>query len=254
MSKTLDGQRAIVTGASTGIGAAISRRFAVEGAAVWAAGGHDETGLQRTIEACSGSGARAGGKCYDLSSSHRAGELVREGAEFLGGLDILVNCAGLRGSKPFLEITDEDVDLLFEVNAKAVFIASREAARVMIPAGGGHILNIGSIHGDRGVANFALYCATKTSMHNLTRALAVELGPKGIRANCLLPGTTLSDRVVKAHEMKGAEYTGAKMAGIPMGRFASPDEMAALALFMVSGENSFMNGAIVTSDGGATAS
>lgn len=251
--KTLEGQRAIVTGGSAGIGGAIARRFASEGAAVWAAGGSDEEGLKKTIDACTKAGVKAGGKCYDLSQASRAIDVVRDGARFLGGVDILVNCAGARLIKPFLETTDEDVDRVFEVNAKATYLASREAARLMVSQGGGRILMIGSIYGERGALNFSLYCATKTSMHNLARAIAVELGPLGIRANCLLPGVTLSDRVetnLSRLENQDAGHIEKRKSVIPNRRFAKPEEMAEVALFLVSKQNDFMNGAMVSSDGG----
>lgn len=251
--KTLEGQRAIVTGGSAGIGAAIARRFAGEGAAVYAAGGSDAEGLKKTTDACAKAGAKTGGKCYDLSQASRALDLVRDGAGFLGGVDILVNCAGARLIKPFLETTDEDVDRLFEVNSKATFLASREAARIMVSQGSGRILMIGSIYGERGALNFSLYCATKTSMHNLARAIAVELGPLGIRANCLMPGVTLSERVetnLSRLERQNQGHMEKKKSVIPNRRFATPGEMADVALFLVSKQNDFMNGAMVSSDGG----
>lgn len=250
--KKLEGQRTVVTGASSGIGAAIAKRFAAEGADIWAAGGVNAEGLKRTIETCAGEGVKADGKAYDLTDAKRAAEIVKEGAAFLGGLDILVSCAGARAHKELTTFTDEDVDHLFEVNAKAPFIAAREAARLMIPQKSGRILIIGSIHAMIGVANNALYCTTKASTHNLTRALAAELGPHGIRVNCLAPGTTESERVKKVHADR-PEYAASKIPNIPVRRFASPEEMAAVAAFLVSKENDFMNGAIVTSDGGTTA-
>jgi len=253
MGKALEGKRAIVTGGSAGIGAAIARRFAGEGSAMWVVGGSDEQGLKKTIDACAEAGVKAGGGCYDLSQASRALALVRDGAHFLGGVDILVNCAGARLIKPFLETTDEDVERLFAVNAKATFLASREASRIMISQGGGRILMIGSIYGERGALNFSLYCATKTSMHNLARAIAVELGPLGIRANCLMPGVTLSERVetnLSRLEDQNQGHMEKKKSVIPNRRFASPEEMADVALFLVSKENDFMNGAMIASDGG----
>lgn len=248
--KTLEGQRAIVTGGSAGIGAAIARRFAGEGSSIWAAGGSDEEGLRITIGACEKAGVKASGKCYDLSQASRAIDVIRDGAEFLGGVDILVNCAGARLVKPFLETTDEDVNLLFEVNAKTTFLASREAARIMVSQGGGRILMIGSIYGERGAQRFSLYCATKCSMHNLARALAVELGPLGIRVNCLLPGLTTSARVERNLNRMGEAHVNERIAAIPNRRFGKPEEMADVALFLVSKRNDFMNGAMVASDGG----
>lgn len=251
-NNVLQGKRAVVSGASSGIGAAIVRRFAAEGASIWAAGGNNEVGLKKTLDECSNAPGEVDGKGYDLSHSSRGADLVTDGAKFLGGLDILVNCAGARCHKPFIEFTPEEIDALFEINAKSVFRSSQEAAKIMIPQKSGNILMIGSIHAIIGVANNALYCSTKVSMHNLTRALSTELGPHGIRVNCLAPGTTESPRVRQIHADR-PEYAKSKLPRIPVQRFASPDEMASVATFMVSGENDFMNGAIVTSDGGTTA-
>lgn len=252
MAEKLAGKRVVVTGASSGIGAAIARRFSAEGASLWAAGGHHQERLDKLIADCGAGGGRIGGRRYDLRDSAKANDLVRDGAGFLGGLDILVNCAAMRGHKRFLDFTDEEIDALYEVNAKSVFIATREAARVMAPQGRGKILMIGSIDGERGVSGNALYCATKTSMHNLARALAVELGPMGLRVNCLMPGTTESERVKQIH-IDSPERARAKLPRIPVNRFASPEEMAEVSLFLVSDENDFMNGAFISCDGGTLA-
>jgi NAD(P)-dependent dehydrogenase (short-subunit alcohol dehydrogenase family) len=251
-TKRIEGQKVVITGASSGIGAAIAKRFAAEGASIWAAGGVNEEGLKKTIDACTDEGIKAGGKCYDLSNSNNAATVIIEGADFLGGLDIFVSCAGGRNHKPLTEFTGEEVDFLFEVNSKSPFRASIEAAKIMKAQKSGRILIIGSIHAMIGVENNALYCTTKAANHNMTRALATELGPYGIRVNCLAPGTTVTDRVQKIHEDR-PKYAESKLDNISVKRFASPDEMANVAVFMVSEENDFMNGAIVTSDGGATA-
>ena len=177
--KRLEGQRTIITGASAGIGAAIAERYAAEGASIWAAGGGDAEGLKRVIAACRAAGVKADGRLYDLSDATLASDIMRDGADFLGGLDILVNCAGARSPGAFTDFDDDEIIRMFHVNAISVFIASREAARLMVPQGSGRILNIGSIFGEVGVAGNALYCATKATLHSLTRALAVELGPQG---------------------------------------------------------------------------
>lgn len=249
--KRLEGQRTIITGASAGIGAAIAERYAAEGASIWAAGGGDAEGLKRVIEACRAAGVEADGRLYDLSDGTRASDIMREGADFLSGLDILVNCAGARSPGAFTDFEDDEIIRMFHVNAISAFIASREAARIMVPQGSGRILNIGSIFGEVGVAGNVLYCATKATLHSLTRALAVELGPRGLRVNCLLPGTTLNARTRVRFEEE-PDYTAARLQGIPARRFAEPEEMAAVAAFMVCPENDFMNGACITSDGGTT--
>ncbi|HJP14892.1 MAG TPA: SDR family oxidoreductase [Nitrospinota bacterium] len=251
-SKRIEGKRAIVTGASSGIGAAIAKRFAAEGASVWTAGGSNAEGLKATLDACTAEGVNAGGKCYDLSDSNNAAAVIREGGDFLGGLDIFVSCAGARNHKPMTDFSADDVDFLFEVNAKSPFRASIEAAKIMKAQKSGRILIIGSIHAMIGIENNALYCTTKAANHNMTRALATELGPHGIRVNCLAPGTTETDRVKKIHDSRPG-YADSKLVNISVKRFASSEEMAGIAIFLVSDENDFMNGAIVTSDGGATA-
>ncbi len=251
-SKRIEGKCAIITGASSGIGAAIAKRFAAEGASVWAAGGRNAEGLKATLDACTAEGVKAGGKSYDLSDSNNAATVITEGADFLGGLDIFVSCAGARNHKPLTEFSGEEVDFLFEVNAKSPFRASVEAAKIMKAQKSGRILIIGSIHAMIGIENNALYCTTKAANHNMTRALATELGPHGIRVNCLAPGTTETERVKKIHDSRPG-YADSKLENISVKRFATSEEMAGVALFLVSDENDFMNGAIVTSDGGTTA-
>ena len=251
-TKLLADKHVIITGASTGIGAAIAHKYAHAGAHIWGTGGSDPQGLRSTINACKNLGANADGKCYDLSEARRAVQLIRDGVEFLGGLDILVVCAGTRAFKPIVEITDDEVDLLFEVNAKAAYIASREAAKVMIPQQSGSILMIGSSAGHRGRADTSLYSVTKSVLHHLTKCLALELGPLGIRVNCLAPGLVESPRV-KARLDAKPEYLQSRLEGIPLHQLGTVENMAATALFLVSPENEFMNGSIVLSDGGVTA-
>jgi len=235
------------------MGAAIAQRFAAEGAHVWAAGGGNAEGLEQTIEACARAGVKAGGKGYDLSKGSEAAALVRDGDAFMGGLDVLVNCAGTRNFKPITEVEDEEIDFLFQVNAKAAYIASREAAKIMTKRGGGRILMLGSEAAEHGTPNFSLYSCTKAAMHVLTKCLAVELGPQGIRVNCLAPGVVASGRV-KERLASDPAFEENRRAKIPIRQFGSPENMAATALFLVSTENEFMNGSIVLADGGTTAS
>ncbi|MBT4431026.1 MAG: SDR family NAD(P)-dependent oxidoreductase, partial [Nitrospinaceae bacterium] len=147
--KKLAGKRAIVTGASSGMGASMARHIAAAGANVWAVGGGNDEALKETITDCTASGSKASGKGYDFSDARQAGVAVKEGADFLGGLDILVNCAGVRNFKSLVDIDDEDIDFMFELNIKALFHSSREAARIMVPQKSGQILMIGSVSGER---------------------------------------------------------------------------------------------------------
>lgn len=250
--KTLEGKRALVTGGSSGIGAAIAVRFASAGADIWVAGGSNREGLQKSIDACAAHGVMAGGDLYDLSTGRNAAGLVKEGAEFLGGLDILVNSAGTRNLSAFVDIEDDAIDLLFEVNAKAAFYASREAARIMVPQGSGNILMIGSDAGQHGTPNFSLYGVTKAAMHALTKNLAIELGPSGLRVNCMAMGPVRSGRVKELLD-NDPEFYKSRINKVPIREFGDPEDIAETALFIVSPANKFMSGAIVMIDGGITA-
>ena len=250
--KILEGKLAVVSGASSGIGAAIAKRFSDEGASVWLAGGNNKENLSKVIADSKKSNNKCGGDNYDLTDGKRAIQMIEDGINFLGGIDILVNCAAMRCKNSFTDFTNQNIDDLFEVNAKSVFYATREAARAMVPQGSGKILMIGSIDGERGIVKNTLYSTTKVAMHSLTRALAVELGPHGIRTNCIMPGTTESERIKGIHEAD-PEFAERKLILIPAKRFATPEEMASLSTFIVSDENDFMNGSCIASDGGTLA-
>ena len=208
--------------------------------------------LKTVIEHSNKPDNKCSGNNYDLTDGQRSIQMGEDGLNFLGGVDILVNCAAMRCKSNFTEFTNENIDDLFEVNAKSVFYATREAARVMVSQKSGKILMIGSIDGERGIVKNSLYSTTKVAMHSLTRALAVELGPYGIRTNCIMPGTTESERVKGIHEAD-PEFAERKLILIPAKKFATPEEMAALTTFIVSDENDFMNGSCIASDGGTLA-
>jgi 3-oxoacyl-[acyl-carrier protein] reductase len=250
--KKLVGKRAIVTGASSGMGATMTRHIAAAGANVWAVGGGNTEALQETIASCAASGVKAGGTGYDFNDARQAGVAVKEGAEFLGGLDILVNCAGVRNFKSLIDIDDEDIDFMFELNIKALFHSSREAARIMVPQKSGQILMIGSVSGERARPNRTLYCATKAAVNSLTKSMALELSPLGIRVNCLAPGLIDSGRV---KTMLGEDLSQRKnrVKDIPLGRLGDPEDIGATVVFLLSPENGFMTGSVVSTDGGAVA-
>ncbi|OGL64701.1 MAG: hypothetical protein A3I72_14690 [Candidatus Tectomicrobia bacterium RIFCSPLOWO2_02_FULL_70_19] len=230
------------------MGAAIALRFAAEGADVWVVGGANAQARNEIISQCRALGVRADGKGYDFSDSRKGGVAVADGAAFLGGLDILANCVGTRNFKPLIEVTDEEIDVMFEVNAKSFYFAAREAAKVMIPQRSGHILMMGSISGHHARPERTLYCGTKAALELFTRSLAMELGPHGIQVNCIAPGLVASGRV-RTKMAEEPDYTGKRLKGIPLGRFGDPEHIAATAVFLVSPENAFMSGSIVSIDG-----
>lgn len=245
----LQGKRAFLTGASLGIGAAIARRFAEEGCALYLAGGRNADALQSTLAHCRSRGAAAAGEGVDLANLANASPLMARALAHLGHLDILVNCAGIRCNKPVEEVTHDEVVALFQVNAMAAFMLSGLAAAHMIPRGQGQIINVGSTSGEAGVPHNSLYCATKGAMHLMTKAHAAELGPQGIRVNAIAPGTTLSEGTKHRVETEAGRRERL-MRSIPLGRFATPEEIADCAVFVASDAAAYMNGAVILMDGG----
>ncbi|MBI3126892.1 MAG: SDR family oxidoreductase [Candidatus Tectomicrobia bacterium] len=248
MPRKVEGKRAVVTGASSGMGAAIALRLAAEGADVWVVGGANAQAREEIAARCRAHGVRADGKGYDFSDSRQGGTAVAEGAAFLGGLDILVNCVGTRNFKPLVEVTDEEIDVMFEVNTKSFYFAGREAAKRMIPQRSGHILMMGSVSGHHARPARTLYCGTKAALELFTRSLAMELGPYGIQVNCIAPGLVASGRV-KAKLAEEPDYRETRLRGISLGRFGDPEHIAATVVFLMSPENDFMSGSIISVDG-----
>jgi NAD(P)-dependent dehydrogenase (short-subunit alcohol dehydrogenase family) len=245
----LKDKKVFITGASTGIGAAIAVRLSKDGANLYLAGGKNEVSLNETIENCKTNGVNASGECVDLSNLDTVPPLLNNADQFLGGLDILINCAGLRSFSAVGDFTKDEIEKLFKINSMSAFYLSSLSAKIMLKQGKGQILNIGSTAGEAGVANFTLYCSTKGAMHLMTKGMAVELGPQGIRVNALAPGTILSETVGSVVE-NDKEKEKKLLATIPSGRFGTVEEVADCAAFIVSDEADYMNGAIILLDGG----
>jgi NAD(P)-dependent dehydrogenase (short-subunit alcohol dehydrogenase family) len=233
--KGLAGKRVVVTGGTSGIGAATVQRFRDEGARVAAIADRDveDDGLRCDVA--------------DAGSVARAFERVDE---LLGGVDVLVANAGISVRKPFLEIEEADWRRVLDVNLTGVFFCAQQAARRMADGdGGGVILMTASTNGLTGHANYADYNASKAGVILLARTMALELAPR-IRVNAVCPGYVLTP-------MQRAEYTDEMLAevnaGIPIGRHAAPEEIAALFAFLASDEGAYFTGATITIDGGEIA-
>jgi NAD(P)-dependent dehydrogenase (short-subunit alcohol dehydrogenase family) len=235
---------ALVTGANTGIGLAIAERFLAVGWAVgYATAGNDEKheGPYEDMKKRYGDD-RIHWVYGDLTDAQVPQRLVAEVADRLGGIDALVNNAGLSTAKPFLELTADDFDTTFAVDVRASFLLAQEAARRM--DGGGSIVNITSVHEHIPRPNFAVYAAAKAALGMLSRAIALELADKGIRVNSVAPGVIATPR----NEEDARELDPE----VPLGRPGKPEEVAALVAWLCSGEASYATGQSYVLDGGMT--
>ena len=230
---------AFVTGANTGIGFAIAERLLRDGYRLGFATHDDDEETRATYE-----GLAADGDVHwavgDLSDPAVPERIVTETASALGGLDVLVNNAGLTSAKPALELTADDFDEIFSVDVRAAFLAAKAAALAMGDAGGS-IVNITSVHEHVPRPGFALYAAAKAALGMVTRGLAIELAPRGIRVNAVAPGAIVTERNSEADELAPE---------IPLGRAGRPEEVAGLVAYLVSDEARYVTGASYLIDGG----
>lgn len=244
-----DGRGVLVTGASSGIGAACVHAFVREGARVVATGRSEERLASVRDEATDP--ARVVNLVADLALAGEAARVTTEAIARLGRLDVLVNNAGIAFEEAALDTTEDTWRTTMAVNLDAAFFASQVAGRHMAAAGGGAIVNVASIDGIVPEAPLLAYNVSKAGLISLTRTMAVELGPYGVRVNAVAPGETLTGMTEGdiADERFRREY----LRGVPLGRFARADEQAGPILFLASEEASFVNGATLVADGGMVA-
>ena len=243
---------AIVTGAGRGLGLEIARRLLRDGSAVTLA---DVDAAVHDV--ASGLSPRASAMICDVSDARQVDTLVASTVERSGSLDLFVANAGVGGGGPVAETSDEAYRRIVAVNLDGTFFSCRAAARVMIPAGAGCIVTIGSIFGRDTPAGSAVYGATKAGVVALTHALARELGPAGIRVNCVSPGNMDTDMHWAALRRRAAA-TGKPFAqaladvrsGIPLGRHGTGADVAAVVSFLASDDAAYITGQTINVDGG----
>jgi NAD(P)-dependent dehydrogenase (short-subunit alcohol dehydrogenase family) len=232
--KGLQDKRVVVTGGTSGIGAATVQRFREEGSRVATIADRD---VEDPALLC------------DVADADQVARAFERVDELLGGVDVLVANAGISVRKPFLEIEEDDWRRVLDVNLTGVFHCAQQAARRMVAGDGGVILMTASTNGLTGHPFYADYNAAKAGVIQLARTMALELAPK-VRVSSICPGYVLTP-------MQRAEYSDEMLAevnaGIPLGRHASPDEIAALFAFLASDEGAYFTGATISIDGGETA-
>jgi NAD(P)-dependent dehydrogenase (short-subunit alcohol dehydrogenase family) len=246
----LEGKGVLVSGGSRGIGLAAAERFLQEGSRVFLCG-IDGDEVEVAVKELRAIGSVDGIGC-DVSREEDVERLVAEAEGFLGAIDVLVNNAGIAWREPFLEIATERWDRLLEVNLRSQFLVARRVARSMLErARGGAIVNMASTNALEGEAGYAHYNASKGAIAMLTRTMAIELGPHGIRVNALCPGKVATRLQADAED---AEYTARfERERIPLGRSGTPAEVAAAYAFLASDDASFINGELLVVDGGQLA-
>jgi len=244
MSKKLTGKVALVTGGSRGIGAAIAKRLAQDGAAVAVTYTSAKQKADEVVRAIEAEGGRALAIHADNADTEAVKAAVAQTVKTLGRLDVLVNNAGIAVFKPLEQFSLEEFDRMVAINIRGVFIAAQEASRHMTE--GGRIITIGSVNADRmPFAGGSVYAMTKAAVAGLTRGLARDLGPRGITVNNVQPGPVDTD-MNPAEGPFAATLKG--MMALP--RYGKDDEIAAMVSYLADPEAGFVTGACLTIDGG----
>ncbi len=256
MKVDLDGQVALVTGAARGIGRAIADLLAANGASVVYSDIDEEAAAEAARQS---PGAKAQARTLDVTDADVIRERLDEVARTLGRLDILVNNAGVNTLKHRVTIDEfprEEWDRILDVDLNGVFQMSQIAARIMMARRSGKIINIASIAGLVPLRLQSAFVAAKAGVINLTRAMALELGPHGILVNAVAPGSTLTEgtkALFYGDDGLFRDSVRQLLAHIPLGRPARPEEIAHAVLFLAAPESSYIHGHVLTVDGGWTA-
>ena len=248
MSKKLEGQVAVVTGASKGIGAAVAEHLAAAGAAVVVNYASSRTGADAVVDRIRRTGAKAVAVQADVSKLDDVRCLFAETEKAFGKLDILVNNAGIYEFAPLEAITAEHFHKQFDLNVLGLLLATQEAVKHFGPTGGS-IVNISSVAATQAPPTGSVYSATKAAVNAITRSLAQELGPRKIRVNAVNPGVVETEGLHATGFAEG-EFRRATEAQTPLGRIGQPKDIALAVVFLASGDSAWTTGETLYISGG----
>lgn len=236
---------AIITGGGSGLGLAAARRLCDAGILTIIIGRNGRK-LQEAQE-------KLGANCFsypaDLTELAEIPDLVRRIVQEFGRIDILVNNAGINMKKELIEVTDEDFEKILLTNVRSVFAISREVSRTMIDQKSGSIINISSMASQYGIPKVIAYTASKSAIEGMTRAMAVELSPLGIRINCIAPGFIATEMSAKALD-NDLERKNKVLSRTPMGQLGEPSHIGETVLFLASDSSAYITGTVIPVDGG----
>ena len=248
ISKKLAGKVAVVTGASKGIGAAIARHLAAEGASVVVNYASSKAGADKVVVEIAGTGGKAIAVQADVSKAADIARLFTETKQAFGKVDVLVNNAGVYEFGPLENVTEDHFHKQFNLNVLGLLLVTQEAVK-HFPSSGGSFVNISSVVGRHPLPGASVYSATKGAVDAITKSLAKELGPKKIRVNSLNPGM-IETEGVHAAGFIGSDFQKQIAAQTPLGRIGQPDDTAKVAVFLASDDSGWVTGETLLVSGG----
>jgi 3-oxoacyl-[acyl-carrier protein] reductase len=244
----LTGKVAVVTGASKGIGAGIAKELAAQGASVVVNYASSKEGAEKVVAEITKAGGKAIAVGGSVAKAAEIDQLFAETKKAYGKVDILVNNAGVYAFKPLEEITEEEIDRIYDTNVRGLLLVTK-AGVALFPPEGGSVINIGSVASEQTPPTSAVYSGSKGAVDAITRVFAKELGPKKIRVNSVNPGPVVTEGF-KSGGIEGSDFEKSMIQGTPLGRLGQPGDVATVVAFLASDDARWVTGSLLQAAGG----